>query len=368
MNKRWILVTTTLLMIVTASSIAVSPVAAQSATRTLPDSVAPGETFEVRIEATDYGMAGQVIETLPDGFSYVNSSLSPSQVTQEDQTVTFTLLGETSFTYNVTASSTPGTYTFSGILKDFEKNEYDIGGDKEIKVIGIVPTATRTLPTSVAPGETFEVRIEATDYGMAGQVIETLPDGFSYVNSSLSPSQVTQEDQTVTFTLLGETSFTYNVTASSTPGTYTFSGILKDFEKNEYDIGGDSSIRVEVPSTPTPTPTYRHAPGGVTVDSDGDGYSDSYEIRMGTDPHDPKSYPGAPTPKVTPTPSPSPSPTPTPTPILTPTPPLPGTPTPTPTLTPTPSPSPSPTPPGFEAIFAVAGLLAIAYLVLRRRK
>ena len=120
--------------------------------------------------------------------------------------------------------------------------------------------------------------------------------------------------------------------------------------------------------TPSPTPTYRRAPGGsATVDSDGDGYSDSYEIRMGTDPHDPKSYPGAPTP-VTPTPSPSPSPTPTPTPILTPTPTLPGTPTPTPTSTPIPSPSPSPTPPGFEAIFAVACLLAIAYLVLRRRK
>ena len=79
--------------------------------------------------------------------------------------------------------------------------------------------------------------------------------------------------------------------------------------------------------TSTPTPTYRRAPGGgVTADSDGDGYSDSYEIRMGTDPHDPKSYPGAPTPKVTPSPSPSlsPTPTPTPTPILTPTPPLPG--------------------------------------------
>ena len=65
---------------------------------------------------------------------------------------------------------------------------------------------------------------------------------------------------------------------------------------------------------------------------------------------------------TTPSPSPSPSPTPTPTPILTPTPPLTGTPTPTPT------PSPSPTPPGFEAILAVAGLLAVAYFVLRRRK
>jgi PGF-CTERM protein len=63
--------------------------------------------------------------------------------------------------------------------------------------------------------------------------------------------------------------------------------------------------------------------------------------------------------------------TPTPTPTLTP------TPTPTPTLTPTPSPSPSPsptpihtpvpTPPGFEVIFAIVGLLAVAYLLKRRK-
>ena len=62
-----------------------------------------------------------------------------------------------------------------------------------------------------------------------------------------------------------------------------------------------------------------------------------------------------PTPTVTPTPTPTATPTPTPTPTATP------TPTPTPTLTPT------PTPPGFEVVFAIAGLLAVAYL-LRRRK
>ena len=43
-------------------------------------------------------------------------------------------------------------------------------------------------------------------------------------------------------------------------------------------------------------------------------------------------------------------------------------PPPTPTPTATPTATPTPTPPGFEAIFAIAGLLAIAYLVLRRRK
>ncbi|MEM0202383.1 MAG: PGF-CTERM sorting domain-containing protein [Archaeoglobaceae archaeon] len=65
-----------------------------------------------------------------------------------------------------------------------------------------------------------------------------------------------------------------------------------------------------------------------------------------------------------------PTPTPTPTPTTpAPTTPAPTTPTPTPTTpppTPTPTPTPKPTP-GFEAIFAIAGLLAIAYLLRRRQ-
>jgi len=61
--------------------------------------------------------------------------------------------------------------------------------------------------------------------------------------------------------------------------------------------------------------------------------------------------------EVPPTPSPTPTPTATPT---------------MPPVSPTPSPTPTPTPkpgiPGYEAVFAIAGLLAVAYLVLRRNR
>ncbi|MCW3142232.1 MAG: PGF-CTERM sorting domain-containing protein, partial [Methanophagales archaeon] len=40
----------------------------------------------------------------------------------------------------------------------------------------------------------------------------------------------------------------------------------------------------------------------------------------------------------------------------------------TPSPLPIPSPTPTPKPPGFKAVFAIASLLTIAYLVLRRRK
>lgn len=87
-------------------------------------------------------------------------------------------------------------------------------------------------------------------------------------------------------------------------------------------------------------------------DSEGDGYSD---MLAGTDPNDPCD----PNPEcaacraIRP---PTPTPTPRPTPVV------------TPTVAPTPTvATPTPTS-GFGAVVAIAGLLAVAYLVLRKRK
>ncbi len=63
------------------------------------------------------------------------------------------------------------------------------------------------------------------------------------------------------------------------------------------------------------------------------------------------------------------APTPTPEVEVTPTPEVEVTPTSVPTAEPTAEPTPTPTPtPGFEAVFAIAGMLSIAYLVLRKRR
>jgi len=94
--------------------------------------------------------------------------------------------------------------------------------------------------------------------------------------------------------------------------------------------------------------------GTYTVKADdGDGHTDETTVEIST---------VAPTP--TPTPTPTATPTATPTVTIPPT----TTPTATPTATATPTPTSTPTQPGFEAVFAIAGLLTIAYLVLRRRK
>jgi len=240
-------------VLVGAIFIPASAVMAASGTRDMPSSVAAGENFDVNISVSDFGAFGQVVETLPAGFSYVSSTLSEAAVDVEGQVVKFTLLeDDTNFTYTVTASYTPDTYSFSGIIKDEDIIESTISGDTQI----IVP-AVRSMPTSVTAGANFDIDISTFNYGAFGQVVETLPAGFSYVSSTLPEAAVDVEGQVVKFTLLGETDFSYTVTASSTAGTHTFSGILKDVDKIEFAVGGDVQITVNAPS---------QAPSGVGGD------------------------------------------------------------------------------------------------------
>jgi len=217
-----------------------STVMAASATRSMLSSVDAGAEFDVSISA-DYGAFGQVVETLPAGFSYVSSTLSEAAVDTVGQEVTFTLLAEdTDFSYTVAASSIAGTYSFGGTLKDENKDEYTLGGQAEI----IVP-ATRSMLSSVTAGANFNVDINTFDFGAFGQVVETLPAGFSYVSSTLSEAAVDTVGQEVTFTLLAEdTTFSYTVKASNSTGPHTFSGILKDADKVPYDVGGQTQITV----------------------------------------------------------------------------------------------------------------------------
>ena len=107
----------------------------------------------------------------------------------------------------------------------------------------------------VLPGGRLEVTIAVSDYGGFGQVVETLPAGFSYEGSDLSEAAVAVEGQTVAFTLLGDERFTYTVAAPSAEGPHSFSGVLFDSHRVEQAVGGDSSIRVGPEPTPTPTPT-----------------------------------------------------------------------------------------------------------------
>ena len=75
-------------------------------------------------------------------------------------------------------------------------------------------SATRSFaPASVVPaGGELVVTITASDYGGFWGVEETLPDGFTYVEGSVAPSdvRVRVDGQTVNFTLLGGESLAYS--------------------------------------------------------------------------------------------------------------------------------------------------------------
>ena len=121
-----------------------------------PPSVGPGGQVVATIAASGFGPFGQVTETLPPGFDYVASSQPDTSVTVDDRKVSFILLGETQFTYTVTAPSAAGTYSFSGVLTNSDGQEVPVGGALMMRVGGLpsisVSRAAGSEDTKVRPG------------------------------------------------------------------------------------------------------------------------------------------------------------------------------------------------------------------------
>lgn len=423
-----------LLLLVTVVAIMTPGIANEmpTAERTLPAEPVPaGESFLVEIEVSNYGTWGQVIETLPEGFIYRRSTLDTGQVEPEQkgdisgETKTnkrkFPLWGETSFIYTIIAPDIAGTYTFSGILKDMNQNEYKVVGDMEIEIEEAEeerePSATRTLPEEpVAAGECFTIEIEVSHYGYFGDIVETLPEEFVYEDSTLNSESIEIEDDTVEFSLEGEPSFSYTMTAPDTEGTYTFSGILIDEDKDEYDIGGDTEIVVgeEGDEITLLTNITAWKPIAAVVNN-AVGELRAFNISVnqtvniiwqinGSEVQTNESVTEATytntsavvgtwnvsaiaantttglsdihtwiwrvtaTPTVNITSKPTPSSVVAPTPFVTPTPKSKQSPRPTYIATPTPAKSAKPALPGFELVFALAAIFAVTYLLLHRKK
>ncbi len=201
--------------------------------------------------------------------------------------------------------------------------------------------ANRSFSESwVHPGTELTVTITATRYGGLGQVLETLPAGFSYISSSLPDASVV-EGQTVIFTLLGNDAFTYTVTASREEGAHSFVGVLRDSDKVEQPVGGSSELTVSATPPPTPTPMPTPTPAATPTPT-----ASPMPTTIATPTPAPIPTPGpppmpAPTPIVTSPPSPTPTIVPAlaSTPSTTPAPPSPN-PVPAPSLAPTPTPMP----------------------------
>ena len=254
-----------------------NPLAAQAepnASRSIsPGPVDAGGQVSVTITAEGHGSFADVAETLPDGFTYLSSSLPEDQVTGAGQTVTLTLLqapSPTTFTYTVTASSVEGAHSFTGVFSGVDAaadpfSGVRVGGDSSVTVAApttppaLEPNASRSIPPGpVDAGGQVSVTITAEGHGSFADVAETLPDGFTYLSSSLPEDQVTRAGQTVTLTLLqapSPTTLTYTVTASSVEGAHSFTGVFSGVDAaadpfSGVRVGGDSSVTVAAPTTP----------------------------------------------------------------------------------------------------------------------
>ena len=244
-----------------------------SAVRSLPEtSVEAGGEVVVTIDM-DYAdlsnfdkLAVGVEEMLPEDFTYVKSSLPASQIDDAGNgVVSFAPFGEASFTYTVTASPDQGEYDFSGMLTGTELTPAPrVGGESSVTVEApAAPTASRSFPDMyVDEGTEVMVTIDM-DYAdlsnfdkLAVGVEEMLPDGFTYVKSSLPASQIDDAGNgVVSFAPFGEASFTYTVTASPDQGEYDFSGMLTGTGLTlAPSVGGASTLTVGPEPTPSPTP------------------------------------------------------------------------------------------------------------------
>ena len=199
-------------------------------------------------------------ETLPAGFAYVSSTHDLAGVSVNGQEVRFTLQGDSSVAYTVAASRTAGPHSFSGMLRDSDRANHTVGGADNVTVEA--PSATRSFnPATVTPGETVTVTIQVANYGGIGRVTETLPAGFAYVSSTHDLAGVSVNGQEVRFTLQGDSSVTYTVTASRTAGPHSFLGMLRDSDRTNHTVGGATRVTVRAPQpVPTPSPPANRPP------------------------------------------------------------------------------------------------------------
>ena len=162
---------------------------------------------------------------------------------------------------------------------------------------GSAPLAAQTTPSAsrsfssdtVMPGGELTVTITAANYGSVGGVIETLPDGFTYVSQDGADRAVELDNGDIRFTLQGaDKSFSYVVTASDTEATYSFSGNLIDDDTDSHVIGGDTDVTVAAdapPPAPGPLvlPNLDSGASSLFTAPEGSGNSVDYTARVDDD-------------------------------------------------------------------------------------
>ena len=309
--------------------------AAVSVTRDLPDAVSPGEDFYVNLSQSGFIQdTGEVKERLPDGFKYVKGSAKDSvgniaevrNDTTNEPTIVFE--GMTTITYWVEAGTAEQIETaeFSGTWFTFgEEEPGDVTGDTNLTLAEVTPTPTPTATAAPSGGN---------GGGGGGGGIPPAPPAETpaYIHLNATPAEIPADEIS-----------TSTITASVWDGNkWVMENLTVNFSADSGDIPASAAI---VNGTATGILTAGTKEGVATVRAEAN-LSGDIGVRNAT------TTVNFTTPGVTPTPTATPE----------------VTVTETPTAAETPTPTPAGGIPGFEGIFAVAGLLAVAYLVMGRRR
>ena len=249
-----------------------------SVTRSFGPSPVPADVDEVTVTISivgSYGI-GSVTETLPSGFSYVSVTPSDITATEDGRMVSFSLLGETTFSYKAMTSGSAGEHEFSGeLVYGVDRTEAAVGDDRFLTVEeaaqqpgDVSVTVTRSFDPSPVPAGVDEVTVTISivgSYGI-GSVTEELPPGFSYVSVTPSDITATEDGRMVSFSLVGEATFSYKVMTSGSAGDHEFSGeLVYGVDRIEAPVYGAPSVTVKPPVTREPTSPRRPSRGGVGV-------------------------------------------------------------------------------------------------------
>ena len=214
--------------------------------------IAPDVSFYIANLSSSGDLRETVDWMVSEGISVVNFSISADFDGPGDGTSPYSN-SRTIVDNAWTTGSGDLSYQISGLTSgtryDVQARAGAASGDGLWSATAAVTPATwgaiRSFSTPyVSPGGQVVVTITANGFGAFGEVVETLPPGFSLVASSLPGGAVTGDDQEVKFILIGDTSLTYTVTAPSAAGSYSFSGVLTNSDGEKAPVGGALSITV----------------------------------------------------------------------------------------------------------------------------
>ncbi|MCY3543359.1 MAG: cadherin-like beta sandwich domain-containing protein [Chloroflexi bacterium] len=229
-----------------------------------PSPVAPGGELQVTVKVADYGTYGSVIETIPNGFSYLGVRGLELDVRQDGQTVHFIVLArnnEYEFTYRLRAPTTPGQYTFRGDFLDALLDSRAVGSATRVTVAAptVGPTATDASLSSLSLTDGEGMAIALTD--VDGNVVDFASDVTAYyaaVDNAVDMIDVmataTDENAAVSGTRAmslseGNNTVEVEVTAADGTTTMTYTVVVTREESSDearllriYDADGDGTI------------------------------------------------------------------------------------------------------------------------------